>query len=80
MKFRERIYRFMQGRYGAGGADAFTRFLSILTFVFILLSFFRVPFTYIIAIVLIAVALIVGGIWLYTKSKENNMDDEDDDF
>ena len=53
MKFRERIYRFMQGRYGAGGADAFTRFLSILTFVFILLSFFRVPFTYIIAIVLI---------------------------
>ena len=36
MKFRERIYRFMQGRYGAGGADAFTRFLSILTFVFIL--------------------------------------------
>ena len=54
MKFRERIYRFMQGRYGAGGADAFTRFLSVLTFVFILLSFFRVPFTYIIAIVLIA--------------------------
>ena len=34
----------------------------------------------VIAIVLIAVALIVGGIWLYTKSKENNMDDEDDDF
>ena len=34
----------------------------------------------VIAIVLIAVALIVGGIWLYTKSKENNGDDEDDDF
>jgi hypothetical protein len=34
----------------------------------------------VIAIVLIAVALIVGGIWLYTKSKENNDDDEDDDF
>mgnify|MGYP004418991135 CR=1 FL=1 len=41
MKFRERIYRFMQGRYGAGGADALTRFLSILTFIFILLSFFQ---------------------------------------
>ena len=53
MKFRERIYRFMQGRYGAGGADAFTRFLSILTFVFILLSFFRVPFTYIRRIIFI---------------------------
>lgn len=53
MKFRERLYRFMQGRYGAGGADAFTRFLSVLTFIFILLSFFRVPFTYLLAIGLI---------------------------
>ena len=33
----------------------------------------------VIAIVLIAVALIVGGIWLYTKSKET-VDDDDDDF
>lgn len=34
----------------------------------------------VIAIVLIAVALIVGGIWLYTKSRDTRDDDEDDDF
>lgn len=53
MRFRERVYRFMQGRYGAGGADAFTRFLSALVFVLIILSFFRVPFTYVLALLLI---------------------------
>lgn len=53
MKFRERVYRFMQGRYGAGGADALTRFLSALVFVLIILSFFRVPFTYLLALLLI---------------------------
>jgi hypothetical protein len=30
------------------------------------------------AIILIAVALIVGGIWLYTKNREDRIDDEDD--
>ena len=34
----------------------------------------------VIAIVLIAVALIVGGIWLYTKTRDTHDDDEDDDF
>lgn len=53
MRFRERIYRFMQGRYGAGGADAFTRFLSALVLVLIILSFFRVPFTYVLALLVI---------------------------
>lgn len=34
----------------------------------------------VIAIVIIAVALIIGGIWLYTKSKESGRDEEDDTF
>ena len=34
---------------------------------------------FIAAIILIAVALIVGGIWLYTKSRNDRMDDDDDD-
>ncbi|MCE5188085.1 MAG: hypothetical protein LLF75_02710 [Eubacteriales bacterium] len=34
----------------------------------------------VIAIVLIAVALIVGGIWLYTKSRDTRNDDDDEDF
>lgn len=34
---------------------------------------------FIAAIILIAVALIVGGIWLYTKNKEDRMSDDDDD-
>lgn len=34
---------------------------------------------FIAAIILIAVALIVGGIWLYTKSRDDRMDDDDDD-
>ena len=33
---------------------------------------------FIAAIILIAVALIVGGIWLYTKNREDTMEDEDD--
>ncbi len=35
---------------------------------------------FIAAIILIAVALIVGGIWLYTKNRGDRMDDEDDQF
>lgn len=34
---------------------------------------------FIAAIILIAVALIVGGIWLYTKTRDDRMDDDDDD-
>ena len=33
---------------------------------------------FIAAIILIAVALIVGGIWLYTKNREDKIEDEDD--
>lgn len=33
---------------------------------------------FVIAIIIIAVALIVGGIWLYTKSRDNRIDDDDD--
>lgn len=53
MKFRERIYRFMQGRYGAYGADGLTRFLSVLVMLALVLSLFHVPFSYAIGILLI---------------------------
>ncbi len=35
---------------------------------------------FIAAIILIAVALIVGGIWLYTKNRDDRMNDDDDEF
>lgn len=35
---------------------------------------------FIAAIILIAVALIVGGIWLYIKNREDKMEDDDDDM
>jgi len=35
---------------------------------------------FVIAIIVIAVALIVGGIWLYTKSRDDRIDDDDDEF
>lgn len=35
---------------------------------------------FIAAIILIAVALIVGGIWLYTKNRDDRMSDDDDEF
>lgn len=53
MKFRERMYRFMQGRYGASGADALTRFLSVLILITLILSMFRVPFCYLVGLLLI---------------------------
>jgi hypothetical protein len=31
------------------------------------------------AIILIAVALIVGGIWLYIKNREDKLEDEEDE-
>ena len=38
---REKLYRFMMGRYGN---DRFNRFLTILSMVFLVLSMFRIPF------------------------------------
>lgn len=41
---REKLIRFMQGRYGAYGADRLTRFLLIVWLVlFVVLSFVRIP-------------------------------------
>lgn len=44
---KEKIYRFMQGRYGS---DQFNRFLLILTLVFMILSLFRIPLCYLLGI------------------------------
>lgn len=45
---REKIYRFMQGRYGS---DQLNRFLMILALVLMVLSMFGMPFTYLLGIV-----------------------------
>ncbi len=45
---REKIYRFMQGRYGSDGLN---RFLMILALVLMVLSVFGVPFSYLLGIV-----------------------------
>ena len=50
---REKIYRFMQGRYGN---DQFNRFLMILALVLCVLSLFRVPFAYLLGIACLAYA------------------------
>lgn len=67
---REKIYRFMMGRYGN---DRFNRFLTILSMVFLILSMFRIPFVYILALVCL------GYAWFrmmskntYKRSLENN--------
>lgn len=44
---RDKIYRFMQGRYGN---DQFNRFLMILALALVLLSMFGVPFSYLLGI------------------------------
>ncbi len=41
---KEKIYRFMRGRYGN---DSFNRFLMFVALVLVLLSVFGVPFTYV---------------------------------
>ncbi len=50
---REKIQRFMIGRYGN---DRFNQFLMILAVVFLVLSFLRVPFAYLIAVALMCYA------------------------
>lgn len=45
---KEKIYRFMQGRYGN---DSFNRFLMIVALVLVVLSMFGVPFAYLLGLV-----------------------------
>lgn len=47
-KVREKIYRFMQGRYGSDGLN---RFLLVLALVLMILSMLGVPFSYLLGIV-----------------------------
>lgn len=44
---KEKIYRFMQGRYGN---DGFNRFLMILALVLVVVSMFGVPFVYMLGV------------------------------
>lgn len=44
---KEKLYRFMQGRYGN---DSFNRFLMFVALVLVVLSVFGVPFTYLLGL------------------------------
>lgn len=45
---REKLYRFMAGRYGG---DQFNRFLMIVALILVVLSMFGVPFTYLFGLI-----------------------------
>lgn len=67
---KEKLYRFMIGRYGN---DQFNRFLMILALLFFALSLFRVPFVYLIGLVCLIYAYFrMLSRNTYKRSIENN--------
>lgn len=52
---RERFARFMQGRYGA---DGFGRFLILLAFLMVILSFFRIPYVSLVGLFILVIVYI----------------------
>lgn len=67
---REKLYRFMMGRYGN---DQFNRFLMILAMICLALSLFRVPGVYLIGILcLVYVYFRMLSRNTYKRSMENN--------
>lgn len=74
MRFRDKIFRFMQGRYGLTGAgDGLTRFLSYVVLFLFVLSLFRVPYTQYVAIAVIGYMYFrLMSRNVYKRSAENN--------
>lgn len=67
---REKLYRFMMGRYGN---DQFNRFLMILAMICLALSLFRVPGVYLIGILCLVYAYFrMLSRNTYKRSMENN--------
>lgn len=67
---REKLYRFMMGRYGN---DQLNRFLMILAMVFFVLSLFRIPFVYLIGLICLIYAYFrMLSRNTYKRSMENN--------
>lgn len=71
MRLRERFARFMVGRYGN---DQFNQFLFGATIFFMLLSVFRVPYTYFVALALIVYSYFrMFSRNIYKRQKENGV-------
>ncbi len=68
---RDKIYRFMQGRYGN---DQFNRFLMIIVLALFVLSLFGVPFAYLLAIAGMVYAYFrMFSRNIYKRRAENNV-------
>ena len=68
---KERIYRFMQGRYGN---DSFNRFLMIVALVLVVLSMFGVPFAYLLGLVCMVYAYFrMFSRNIYKRQAENSV-------
>ena len=68
---RDKIYRFMQGRYGN---DQFNRFLMIIVLALYVLSLFGVPFAYLLAIAGMVYAYFrMFSRNIYKRRAENNV-------
>ena len=67
---REKLYRFMMGRYGN---DKLNQFLMILALAFFVLSMFRIPFVYLLGIICLIYAYFrMFSRNTYKRSLENN--------
>lgn len=67
---REKLYRFMMGRYGN---DSLNRFLMILAMVFFVLSLFRIPYVYMLGLICLIYAYFrMLSRNTYKRSMENN--------
>lgn len=68
---KEKIYRFMQGRYGN---DSFNRFLMIVALVLVVLSMFGVPFAYMLGLVCMVYAYFrMFSRNIYKRQAENSV-------
>lgn len=68
---KEKIYRFMQGRYGN---DSFNRFLMIVALVLVVLSMFGVPFAYLLGLVCMVYAYFrMFSRNIYKRQAENSV-------
>lgn len=67
---KEKLYRFMIGRYGN---DRFNRFLMAISLVFFVLSMFRIPYVYVLGLITLIYAYFrMLSRNTYKRSLENN--------
>ena len=70
MNFRQRLARFMMGRYGT---DQLNQFLFGISFLLIVLSMFRVPYVYILGLLILGYSYFrMFSRNIYKRQQENN--------